>query len=88
MNNIRKELIEKIQELEYELEKTRHKLVKINDKNWEPEGGEFYISPYGECKRSATDDESRAFGVERPTDELAHRAVKEVRTHNRLRALS
>jgi hypothetical protein len=53
---------------------------------WNPKGGEWTIDITGEVFTGATDRESRDFGTERATRELAQAASEKMRVFNRLMA--
>lgn len=60
--------------------------AKNKVKQWEPQGGDWYINSLGRVKQGASMANSQLLGVERPTQELAERAAREMRIHNRLLA--
>ena len=53
---------------------------------WNPKPGDFYIGCEGDVYESDSTEPERMFGIERQTEELAKRASKEMRIHNRLLA--
>ncbi len=56
-------------------------------KKWEPEGGSYYVMTNGVVDNGLpSTDDTRLFGTEYPTEELAQRASKVMRSHNRLLA--
>ena len=55
-------------------------------KQWDPEGGEWYLNPDGEIKQCTSTTKCRKFGFERKTREAAERAATEMRKFNRLLA--
>lgn len=80
-------LQDKIDELKAEISKLEE-LAKEQSKptKWEPEGGEYFINTAGDCRRCASDEDSKNFGTERKTKEAAEKASAKMRVFNRLLA--
>ena len=78
-----KELKKLISILEQEYNSTQSESNDMNQ--WEPEGGEYYINKDG-VGRAYTNYESKLYGIERPTKELADKAAICMRKMNRLLA--
>lgn len=57
-------------------------------KQIELEGGTFWLNSEGRIGISSSTSDTRNFGTEFKTEELAERAAKEIRRSNRLRALA
>ena len=55
-------------------------------KQWEPEGGDYFIDPDGLIMDGVSVGNYRSFGTERKTREAAERAAIEMRKFNRLLA--
>ena len=53
-------------------------------KKWEPKGGQWYVSCYGSVLDGYIEYDSRMFGIEYPTKELAEKARDAMRIHNLL----
>lgn len=53
---------------------------------WDPEGGDYWISSTGIVCRALSSGNASAFGVERPTLETAQKAANAMRVYNRLLA--
>ena len=56
-------------------------------RSWQPVGGNWLVDSDGDVKCWDTDDDTRAFGADRPTEKQAQRAAIEMRRFNRLLAL-
>lgn len=69
-----------------DLEELISQMPDDKPKQWEPQGGEWYIDESGGVRSSSSTPESKHFGTERPTEELAEKAAKQMRIHNRLLA--
>ena len=86
MNTLQKQIEEmkqKITELE-SLVNTQQE--KVDVKQWEPVGGEWYIDYSGDVGEAPSSEECRKFGMERPTEEQAQKARDEMRVYHRLLA--
>lgn len=79
-----KELKKLISILEQEYNSTQSESNDMNQ--WEPEGGEHFIYCDGNVCWGESSDECKAFGIERPTKELADKAAICMRKMNRLLA--
>ena len=55
-------------------------------KQWEPKGGDWWVSHYGSIHAGGSITRTSKFGVERQTAEAAVKASAAMRTHNRLLA--
>lgn len=80
--------LQRIEEMERQLAALKAEVEQeSNQKRWEPEGGEFWVSAFGNVEQSERSYQYCAsFGVERKTRKQAEKAAKAMRTHNRLLA--
>ena len=59
---------------------------KVEVKQWQPIGGEWWVDSEGDVLAGMSIDETRQFGMERPTKEQAEKARDEMRVYHRLLA--
>ena len=81
----RTELENELKLLESGADAIREQLAAM-PKQWEPEGGDYFIDPDGLIMDGASSDNYKRFGSERKTREAAERAAIEMRKFNRLLA--
>lgn len=86
MNNI-EQLEQQLAETKKQIEQLEKQLNEAKTpKKWEPQGGDFFIHANGQIRDAFSKTIYCQFGVERPTFDLAKKAQKAMRTHNRLLA--
>lgn len=79
--------IEQLEALKKQVIELQEKLNKLTWKDkWDPKGGGFTIVFTGNVFEYGSDDDSRLFGTERETKELAEKAAVKMRQFNRLLA--
>jgi hypothetical protein len=79
-------IMNKRQEEIAELKRRIEALEKEEVKQWEPEGGEWFIDYCGAVDRFKSIDSTRMFGLERTTKEQAEKARDKIRVFNWLLA--
>lgn len=80
-NLVGEDFVQKWEELERELDRLEAELERTEE--WEPEGGDYYVSTTGNIGHLSSEYEGKAFGTERPTFSQAEQARDLMRTHNR-----
>lgn len=75
-------------QLREQLEATERKCAELRaelerTEEWEPEGGDYYVSTTGNIGHLSSEYEGKAFGTERPTFSQAEQARDIMRIHNR-----
>ena len=83
MNDLQKEL-KALKAKVFELES---RIVAEPVAKWQPKGGDWYVSGYGNVVEVNSTNKAKVFGTERDTYEQAERAAVEMRRFNRLLAL-
>ena len=82
----KREVITNLKEWISEIEADIKADIKDEVTPWEPPPGDWWISGLGKVSRTASVNESRLFGVERPTEPLALKAAEKMRRFNVLLA--
>lgn len=81
----RQELQEGILRLEADLAELKKQLA---NKDWEPKGGEWYVTLNGSIDSEASTEQTRIFGIEFETRQAAKKASIDYRKSNRLYKLA
>ena len=76
--------LERIKKLEDELALLKKQVT--DEEQWEPCGGEWFVSRNGKVSNAESTYGSRKFGIEFPTEKQAETAAEAMRIHNRLLA--
>ena len=80
-------------DLQKELNALKAKVAELESRivaepvKWQPKGGDWYISGYGNVVEDNSTNKAKVFGSERATQAQAQRAAVEMRRFNRLLAL-
>jgi hypothetical protein len=69
----------KLEEIEKELGRLALEVKALKKKPWEPSGGRYWITGFGDVRKAASNNECRTHGSEWDTEQKAKIAAKKVR---------